>query len=587
MMRQYIDLIRKTGASIVEEFAIPRRSERTLPIPPAYAEGATGEWLRASVGGDTLWSHQSIGLTEVADGKNVVVSTATASGKSLIFMTPIVHEALTGAGKALIFYPQKALGGDQYLRIRAELRRAGLDDELVGEINGAVPTNEREAILDRARIILATPDVGNAWMMSNLHSLSVQRFLKDLRFLVIDEAHAMDGLFGTGSALFLRRLRRGHHAVTNGAASRLQIIATTATMLDAARHLELLTGCPFVEVSEKDNGAPFHGLTLMHVDGPSTGAGAEKMLAEICAELANNIAPNAFIAFADSRQGVERIAHYVDRDDVRPYRAGFEAADRKAIEAGIRDGRLRGVATTSALELGIDIPQFVVGLNLGVPQTRRALRQRVGRIGRSQPGLFVLIAPGNEFSRLGGSFREYLESDVEPSHLYLENRFIQFQAASCLLRECGADDEAPKLPDCVEWPSGFPESFSAAAFPASRPRDLDQVAALGGDSPHHSYPLRAMCDIEYALRSISDPHETIGTIEREKALREASPGATYRHLGRCYRVLEWRSTTYDRSILLQPAKNLPVTHPLVSTDVSVSIETAELIDDRLSNPIKA
>src|SRR5437660_1108700 len=100
-MRQHIDLIRATGASIVEEFAIPRRSESALPIPAAYADGPTGAWLRATVGGDTLWSHQSIASDEIAQGKNVVVSTATASGKSLTFLTPAVDELFTGTGKTL------------------------------------------------------------------------------------------------------------------------------------------------------------------------------------------------------------------------------------------------------------------------------------------------------------------------------------------------------------------------------------------------------------------------------------------------------------------------------------------------------
>jgi len=582
-MRKFIDIIRKTGANVVEQFTLSPRRERKLPIPQAYNDGATGAWLRASVSGNALWRHQSLALREVAAGKNVVVSTGTSSGKSLIFTAPILNELLSGGGKALILYPQKALGGDQYVRMRKELRRAGLSDDLVGEINGGVPTRDREDILDRCSVIMATEDIVSAWMLAYVQSNAVQRFLKTLRFLVIDEAHVLDGIFGTASAYLMRRFRCAHAAANeaDGTGASLQILATSATIMDAAEHLELLTGCPFVEIDEKENGAPFHGLTIMHVDGPAGGAAGERMLSELCAAIAEEVAPNAFIAFADSRQGIERAAHYVDRDDVLPYRGGFETADRKAIEAALRDGKLRGVTTTSALELGIDIPQFIVGLNLGVPQTRKALRQRVGRIGRSTPGLFILIAPANEFSRLGGSLREYFKAEVEPSHLYLENRFIQFQAATCLVKECAGPEETAILPTCVEWPKGFAETFGYAASPATRPRDLDQLASLAGDSPHHAYPIRAICDVEYALRNVRDPHDPIGTIERDKALREAAPGATYRHLGRCYRTLEWRTSGYERSIILQPVKNGAHTQPLVTTDVGVSTAAGELIDRRL------
>lgn len=307
----------------------------------------------------------------------------------------------------------------------------------------------------------------------------------------------------------------------------------------------------------------------------------ERTLADICSSMVSKIAPQAFIAFADSRQGVEHVARHIARDDVLPYRGGYVPEDRRGIEARLHAGQLKGVISTSALELGIDVPQFEVGINLGVPQTRKALRQRIGRIGRSMPGAFAVIAPATTFAEFGGTFREYVESEVEPSKLYLENRCIQAQAARCLIDERSFDPNDPKLPDTIEWPAGFGEMFAATQPGAIRPRDLDQVLAIGSDCPHHAYPLRAMREAEFALRNVRNPSERLGTIDLEKALREAHPGATYYHMRRAYRVVEWRMTAYEHSIMLEPAKGLAITHALLSSKVSVSIASGELLDGRL------
>jgi DEAD/DEAH box helicase domain-containing protein len=441
-----VELIKAASAAIVEEIVLPPRPEvRALP-PLLYRSGAAGALQREVSGGhDELYRHQALAEHKIAQGEHVVIATGTASGKTLPYHAATIHELSTGSGKALILFPQKALASDQLARMRRALELAGLQRDLVGEINGDVAQDERDRVLAECRIILATPDAIHSWMMRQVHSPLVQRFLSELRFLVIDEAHSYDGVFGSNSAYFFRRLRSAQQSAHRRLRSRiapLQLIAASATISDPAMHLEQLTGCSFSAITEADNGAPFHGLTLLHIDGPAYGAPAEKALADICGTIAANVAPHAFIAFADSRQGVEHITRVIDRDDVDPYRGGYEGRDRRKIEADLRANRLRGVVSTSALELGIDIPQFVVGLNLGVPQTRKALRQRVGRIGRTMPGAFALIAPASAFAQLGGTFREFFEGEVEPSHLYLENRFIQFQAARCLIDECGIGDGA-------------------------------------------------------------------------------------------------------------------------------------------------
>jgi DEAD/DEAH box helicase domain-containing protein len=434
------DIIAATGAVVVEQFAVPPRPERLAPLPPAYANRRMRRWFEKMTQRDgEAYTHQVLALDLVEKGADVVLNTGTSSGKTLGFVPPIVKALLEDPRpKALLLYPQKALSGDQCKRIRAALKAAGLPDELVGVINGDVPASERFAILERCRVIIATPDVIQSWLMRHLATPQVRQLLETMRYLVIDEAHVLEGVFGSNAAFLLRRLLLAVERARSGilVSPRLQIIGASATIRDAAGHMALLTGREFVEIGEADNGAPFHGLTMLHIEGPAYGPSAETYLAHLCGKLATVVEPHALIGFADTRQGVEHVTRQIGRDDVLPYRGGYEAHDRELIEQALWAGKLRGVISTSALELGVDIPQLPIGLNLGVPQTLKACRQRVGRIGRSMPGVFAIVAPANEFVKLGGSMREFYEGEIEPSRLYLSNPYIQLQAARCLAEEC-------------------------------------------------------------------------------------------------------------------------------------------------------
>jgi DEAD/DEAH box helicase domain-containing protein len=565
-----------TNANVVEHIELPARPERLRAAPGAFAQGPIGAWLNAMIGGATMpWLHQSLALEKIAEGKNVVIATGTASGKSLVFQAAVVRELLESDGRALLLFPQKALVSDQLRRLVQALEVAGLDRELVGMIHGDIGMAERDEVLERAKVIVATADTVHSWLMRQSSSPLVQKFLAELKLLVIDEAHVLEGVFGSNAAFLFRRLFAAQRRVSKEA--RTQVIAATATIVDPAGHLEKLTGCPFEAITEDDNGAPFHGLTLLHVEGPAYGAPAEKLAADFGTSLAAAIGEDAFILFNDSRQGVERITRYIKHDGVLPYRGGYDHKDRRRIEELLHSNGARGIISTSALELGVDIPQFSIGVNIGVPQTRKAFRQRVGRIGRSSAGLFVVTAPPPAFSQIGTTLKEFYEGPVEPSHLYTSNRFIQFQHARCLVEECAAE-ELGQLDR--NWPTGFAEMVRIAQPGSPRPRDLDHIAALGGDSPHISYPLRAMCETSYALRSIRNASEIIGKIELDKAIREAYPGATHYHLGRAYRVIEWRNSSYEHSIMLEPLKGAQPTQPLLRTCVSVSFDAAEVIDGR-------
>jgi DEAD/DEAH box helicase domain-containing protein len=571
------------GGQVVDEIRIAPRPERRALPPLAYREGVIGEWLAAMCGG-IPWAHQALALDLLEGGANLCLATGTASGKSLCFQAPAIRELLEGSGTVLIFYPQKSLSGDQLQRWRSALQRAGLDPSLVGEIHGNIAMAERDAIMVQARIVIATPDVWHAWAMRQLRLPAITAFLACLRYLVIDEAHAFEGVFGSNSAFFVRRLRlAAARAASERPAARpaLQLIAASATIADPEGHKRALTGCNFAVVGETHNGAPVHALTLLHIDGPDHGAPAEALVAQAVAELAEQSGSPSIVAFVDARQGVERITQAIARDDVFPYRSGFEQLDRERIENGLRDGGVRAVVSTSALELGVDISLFALGFNVGVPSSRKSLLQRIGRIGRCGPGAFAVIAPAAAFARLGMGFADFVRGGIEASPLYLANPIIQLQQACCLIDEAGAHDPLDGLRDEFAWPEGFAQALALAAPGAIRPRDIEQLMHGATGCPHLDYPLRKIGETQFVLRVPREANAQLGTTDTEKALREAYPGAIYRHCKQAFRVSEWRVTSYERAILLERVKGGARTRPMLATRVSASHDTAELFADRL------
>lgn len=577
-------LLSVLNPKVIERFELKARPMRTGEVPAQYREGLGGQILSVATGGSgQIYRHQALALAATEAGQHVVISTGTASGKSLCFMLPALLAASAGK-RTIVFYPTKALAFDQLTRWRALAEAAGLSVGMVGEINGDTAMIARQQALEHCPIILATPDAFHAWFMPMVATPHAQDFLRGLALVVIDEAHSYEGFFGSQSAYFFRRLRAARLRCTSAAEPRF--IAATATLRDAASTLRQLVGVDFQVVAEADNGAPLHGSTLLHIDGPERGTPAEQTLAECIGRLAEALPPGeSLISFTDSRQGVERVISRVKREDVRPYRAGYNKVEQTAILEGLRDGSVRCVGATSALELGIDIPQFAFGLNQGVPRTRKALRQRAGRVGRSCPGVFAVIAPAVSFARLGSSLRDTMTGEVEPSPLYRENRYIQFQQAMCYLRESGEVDGPAELDEVLDWPTGFDRMLDVARPGGQRnSRMLDDLASLGAANPHLAFALRSIPGAKFSLKNTRNGQE-IGTIDQAKALREAYPGASYIHCGQPYRVVDMRTSSFENVIRLEPIKRADRTHPILHCQVGVAMGTDEVIERRhLTSP---
>ena len=585
------NLLEGSDFTIQDSFELPGREARYDKVPRFLfdSESPVGPHLEQAYPSG-LWAHQSQALEAFGRGENVVVSTGTASGKSLIFQAAAFHKTLLDpTSRVAVFYPMKALVSDQLRSWRGLAQRLGLDEGVVGQIDGSVNVRDRDAIIQQARIVIMTPDVCHAWMMSRLAMPVIRNFVGALSIVVMDEAHSLEGVFGSNFAFLCRRLIAAQsHILGRAAAShKLQLIGSTATIASPDDHLKRLTGTDFSVVDHTTDGAPTHLRVIVHI------VCAEKDASQIAREIQTRLLTEAtqgsFITFIDSRQGAEALAMDVHRSleqltaasNVAPYRAGLSAENRRRIEAGLRNGSFQGVVSTAALELGIDIPRLTVGLNIGLPLSRKSYRQRLGRIGRGGPGAFVMIGPADMFSKFGASLREYDAMSVEPSYLYLDNRFMQFAQARCLSEERDSLKAPSRLPD-LQWPSEFEEIYSQARPEGNRLPEFDAIAELGADTPHYNYALRNVGEITYDIKR-HDHDSSLGDISHSQALREAYPGGTYRHGGSAYEIQAWNTFGTAPYIRVKQTSPYRVTRPRITTRINAEITTAGLMAGNLVN----
>ncbi len=589
MLKEFERLIDTKVVSSVDRLDLPARSERSAGVPDAYRSGSPGRWLTND---DKLrgrvWLHQAKAMTIAAEGRNLVISTGTASGKSLVFQSAAFRMLDADDDAAVVvFYPLKALSNDQLMSWRRAAEHAGFRSKDIVKVDGDILRPSRAKLLEKARVALMTPDVCHAWLLNEISNPAHRAFLARTRLVVIDEAHVLEGVFGSNFAYLFRRLCAARFLIQDKSRrTGLQVIAASATISTPDQHLNSLTGLHFETVGEEDDGAPRHERSILHLAAADRREG--EVAEAIHKALVEGSTDGSFITFVDSRQGAERLAVRTGNDSlVKAYRSGYEAVDRSNIEHALRDGHLRGVVSTSALELGIDIPHFAVGLNISVPVTRKSFRQRLGRVGRQRPRSFAVLAEPYAFRRFGGTLAEYYAKSVEPSYLYLGNRFMQFAHARCLAEELemlGVTGRK-ELPRNMTWPEGFAEVFDFAypGGPAARPREFDQINRIGGDQPHFNYPLRNVPEDAYkVVHSRGGPTGPahVAQLTVQQAIREAFPGAIYLHMAKGWRVHDWRSTSFDRTIRVNPTKSPILPQPLIRTFVNFGLERDGIVEGR-------
>ena len=577
---------------LVGHVTLPGRPERIADWPQWVCPALMDAWARRGV--ERPWFHQREAMDALREGRDVVLATGTGSGKSLAAWTPILSD-LVGAEdssrisaihrrpSALYLAPTKALAADQLASLMSLLGQdvtpedaqgdgdpeggPGLVDERLRRVrattvDGDTPREAKEWARAGADLILSNPDFLHYVMLPSHQRWS--RFLASLRLIVIDEAHHWRGVTGSHIALVVRRLLRVAHHL--GADPR--VVMLSATVRDAASVGRALTGRDAVAITEDGSPAGAHELVLWQgaimanesevdissflaaLDAPpgtatlkvpivrrSAGVEAANLAAAFVEEGAR------LLTFVRSRAGAEAVAAQVrDRLSSRgsanagrvgAYRGGYLPEERRALEEALRTGAVRALATTSALEMGLDVSGLDATITVGWPGTRASLRQQIGRAGRAgAPGTSVLIASDNPLDAYLVRHPEHILGEVEasvidPSNPWVLAPHVAAAAAEIPITPSDITYFGPELRGVTlrlvadgylkRRPAGY---FWDATRP-ERPSDLTDLRGAAGD----------VQIVDAATGTV------VGTIDQASADAHVFPGAIYIHQGRTFHVL--------------------------------------------------
>jgi DEAD/DEAH box helicase domain-containing protein len=518
---------------LVHDDLYEARSARLARVPAELGTSVCSALHEAGIA--ELYEHQAQALYAAFEGPTIV-TTGTASGKSLCFQLPTL-EVLTQdrAARTLYLYPTKALAQDQ----ARSLHSFGLHKQVRPAIyDGDTPRAERAAIRKRSNVILTNPDMLHVGILP--HHATWGDLFANLAFVVVDEAHVYRGVFGSHVANVLRRLRRV--ARIHGTEPRFLLAsATIANPLELAERLTGIDGFRLID----DDAAPRAARRVAIWNPPlldeelGLRASALYEAAELFSELIAS--GSRVICFMKSRKGVELILrHASDRLEpplakrIAPYRAGYTPAQRQDVQRRLNSGELLGVVATDALELGIDIGELDAAICVTFPGTVASLRQMWGRAGRRGRGLAVYIAGEDALDQFFCRHPdEFLNRAVEAAILDPDNPQIYGEHLLCAAHEAPlTTDDAPFFGPSWEEAAG---ELAAAGF--LRERATGFVPKRADDYPAARVALRSASADSFILIDASSG-EVIGTVEAARAYTTIHDGAVYLHMGRSYRVLE-------------------------------------------------
>jgi len=524
---------------------LPAREGRRRPWP-AWAEP---DVVRAFTdrGISSPWAHQVEAADLVHAGRHVVISTGTASGKSLAYQLPILN-ALATDPRARVLYvsPTKALGHDQ-LRAAHALTAAvpRLGDVAPTAYDGDSPSEVRRFARERSRWLFSNPDMVHLALLRNHARWAV--FLRNLRYVVIDECHYYRGVFGSNVAMVLRRLLRLCARYSAHPAATPTVIFASATTASPGATAAELIGQPVEEVTEDtspqgartvalwepalradiigENGAPVRR---------SAGSEAARVMADLIAEGARTL------TFVRSRRGAEltAVAARARLEDIAPeltetvasYRAGYLPEDRRALERALVDGQLRGLATTNALELGIDIAGLDAVVLAGFPGTVTSFWQQAGRSGRRGQGALVLLVARDDplDTYLVHHPAALLDKPIERVVIDPANPYILGPQLLCAATELPLEDAEVRTLGAEEVAEGLVDDGLL------RRRSGKYYPAPGVD-PHPAVDIRGSTGGQIVIVE-SETGRLLGTAGVGQAAASVHPGAVYLHQGESYVV---------------------------------------------------
>jgi DEAD/DEAH box helicase domain-containing protein len=519
------------------------RAIRHEPARPAvYAEipASVDPKLRdmlARRGIRSLYSHQAEALALIAEGRNTVVVTPTASGKTLCYNLPVLNQVLRDPGaRAMYLFPTKALAEDQLHEFQSAVEETGGDIRAF-TYDGDTPQDARKAIRQRANVVLTNPDMLHTGILP--HHTRWAKLFENLRFVVIDELHSYRGVYGSHLANILRRL----HRICAFYGSKPQFIACSATIANPLELAEALTGEPFAMVDR--SGAPAGEKYFVCYNPPVVNRqlGIRRSYINETRRIALDFIDNGqqTLVFANNRLATEILVTYlkdaVDRtqpagETVRGYRGGYLPRERREIERKLRGGEIKAVVATNALELGIDIGSLDAVVMAGYPGTIASTWQRAGRAGRRQSAsAAVLVASSAPLDQYVIEHPDYFFGQA-PEHAYINPDNLEILIAHL---KCAAFE----LPLREGEKFGGPDTAALCQFIEETGFMHRSAGAWHWTSdtyPADATSLRAVTSDNFVVVDITGEPNVIAEVSFTTALTTLHEKAIYLHEARQYHV---------------------------------------------------
>ena len=505
------------------------------------------------------YAHQALAIEAALRGEDVLVATPTASGKTVCYTAPVLQSLLEseGSSRAIFLYPTKALSQDQTVGLTGLVEElierypeSGAKDWHAFTYDGDTPPAIRRTLRDRGHMVLTNPYMLHQGILPN-HAKWAELF-RDLRYVVVDEVHTLSGVFGSSVANVLRRLMRiaRHYGATP------KFLASSATIADPRAHAERLFGRSVTVIDEDASPAGKRIFGVYEPEIVNSIAGLRANALEEARELAREVTgpKHQTIFFCARRTAVEVLTRYLKENaqrlglkpsEIHGYRGGYLPNMRREIETGLKNGRIKVVVSTNALELGVDIGALDVAVLVGYPGSQASFWQRAGRVGRrGKPSLVIQIARSEPVDQFLVHHPEYLfeapreKLGVDPDNLVLLSEHVKCAAFELPFHaqededgeeqlhgepEFGPAPHVPEILDYLSDESGFLHRrqdtwyWMADAYPAQ------DVSLAGGD-------------IDNVLILEAGTERAIGETDRESSITTVHEGAIYQVQGVTWRV---------------------------------------------------
>lgn len=538
-----------------------------------------------------LYSHQVKSWDYVREGRNIVVTSGTASGKTLCYNLPVLQAVLEEpATRALYIFPTKALAQDQRSNLAQMVHRLNeintLNDHriLSAVYDGDTPAKDRAFIRGEANIIISNPDMLHMGIMPH-HPRWIE-FFSHLRFIVLDEIHVYRGLFGSHVANVIRRLKR----IAAFYGSYPRFVMTSATIANPVELAERLTEEKVSLISEDGSPKGKRYFILYNPPFINSELGLRKSVFSEADHLVGELLHQGIqtLLFTKTRRSVEvllktiRESHQLGSDSIRGYRSGYLAKERREIESGLRNGETRAVVATNALELGVDIGGMDAVMMVGYPGSIASVRQQAGRAGRkSVPSLAMLLGSANPIDQYLMRHPQYvLEKNPEHALIDPDALLILLQHIRCA---------------AFELPFSLSDGFGSA--PSTLVQGILQIFADSGmihasgdryywtadQYPADDISLRTSSDQPVRIQAwVDDQLHTIGEVDRPSAVWMVHPQAIYLHDGTAYEVTELNLEKGE--VTLVPSAGDFYTEPLSDVKIErLSIQQEKTIPEAVVN----